>query len=162
MAYPTNQARRYRYTAGSPDIRLYPEAATQTFQDMEMVNLASQKVQRIVGISTTVTSGDAVLGMALADASGVTNTNIPVLLANNSVEFAFPANNTTASVATSITFVGLSCALYHTSTTGYYAASTGSTSNPAFQITEIDANDAVGTTGGYLWGKIPVGARQIA
>lgn len=162
LAFPTDLPKCYRVIGnGVPDIRIYPEAASQSFTLWEPVNLASGKVQRIAAISTSITSTDGVVGIALVKASGTTNTNIPVMLAR-SIELRLPVTHgTTSSAVTAVTNVGTSYCISHTGTAGYYAYQISVTSNPVVIPSEIAADYAVGTVSGYAWCRFIANAIQV-
>lgn len=83
----------------------FPEAATSDFKKFELVKLSSGKVTQIatipsaLGVSSSVTDGDLILGMALADASGTTDTPIPVIIADGNTDFLLRIHNATATSA---------------------------------------------------------------
>lgn len=160
----TSLPRRYRCTTGSPTIRILPEDTTGLFKYMEPVYLNSGKVQRIVGISTTVVSSTAtggIIGFALKDASGTVDTDVPVLVTDDRIEVSYPLQAATAITTSSITHVGLACCLTHTATAGQYAAEPSITSNASLEITEIDAEYTTATNG-WVWARITEASRCIA
>lgn len=83
----------------------FPEAATSDFKKFELVKLSSGKVTQIatipsaLGVSSSVTDGDLILGMALKDASGTEDTVIPVIVANDFTDFLLRIHNSTATSA---------------------------------------------------------------
>lgn len=116
----------------------FPEAASQSFKAGEFVNLVSGKV--------TVLSGTAqlqgkILGLALADASGTTDTAIPVAVAEEGVLFEMNATSTTA-----VTSVGAVYGLTVTSNKHYVNQS--DTTTTKFRVKALSDKDAVGDTYG--------------
>ena len=85
---------RYR-TSGNqePQQMNIPEAASADFKKFELVKLSSGKVTQIAtipaakAVSSSVSDGDLLVGMALADSTGTTDTLIPVIIANADTDF---------------------------------------------------------------------------
>ena len=156
--------RKFRFASGSGSLRLYPEAATCVAKRGEPVNLTSGKVQRITTTTTSnLTSTDGVLGWAMTDASGTTDADIPILLADDLAEWLLPVVHSTAATAvTAITNIGAQYCLSHLNTGGWYGYEISQTSNPIIEISEIAKDYAVGEQYGWAWGKIINNARIIA
>lgn len=149
LSYPA----RYRCKWGTPETFIGAEAASQTFDRGDFVILDSDG-----NVATAIASGSdylstdpEVLGMALADASGTSLTDIPVMLANDNVEFLLPvkSGNTTAK-----TQVGVGYELAHVGN-GQYAVdvSPDGTASPMVVITEIAKDYPAGETNGWVWVK---------
>ena len=135
-------------------VKNYPEAASQSFKKGELVYLVSGKV--------TVCSADAttILGMALADASGTTDTEIPVAILDDNARFiANVYHATDASAVTAVTNVGVKYAYYVSSNVG--RVDIGDTSNDAIIIEELYNGDAVGDKYGRVICRIIPAAQQI-
>jgi hypothetical protein len=75
---PLNRAKP---SAGPKEIRTFPEASTQSFEEGEFVYLVNGLVTVLADQGTTI------LGMAMHDASGTTNTDVAVMLANPTQTF---------------------------------------------------------------------------
>jgi hypothetical protein len=117
-----------------------PEAATQTFDQGDLVIISSGKV-------AVATDDDDVFGVAMRDASGTTDTMIPVYVIHASDKFLAEASTTTAQ-----TNVGVAYALVMTS--GSMAVNPGSTTTPAFYIEKLDPRDGATTgAGGRVIGR---------
>lgn len=84
---------------------LVPEASGADFKKFELVKLSSGKVTQIatapsaLAVSSSVTDGDLILGMALKDASGTVDTPIPIVLADDLNDFLLRIHNSTATSA---------------------------------------------------------------
>jgi len=136
------------YFAGVHKVKNYPEAASQSFKAGEFVYLVGGKV--------TVCASDAtvILGMAVADATGTTDSSIPVLLAEAGTEFK--ANVTGA--VTAVTQRGVKYALLVTSNKHYVDVS--DTDNDAFTILDFAQEDAIGDTYGRVIFRVISSAYQ--
>jgi hypothetical protein len=114
-----NKATAVKTISGNPPTELYyPEAAgTQAFKQGELVVL-------VAGAVTEIGDDPALIaGMAAQDASGVTGTPIPIIIANDDVLFELNkvSNSSTAGtggtgVATAITDVGKEFCIYRDTT----------------------------------------------
>lgn len=159
------KAIRWRKAGGGNfQVEIYPEAATGVFKFGEFVNLSSGKVQRITTTATgNITSTDGVLGVALKNASGTTDDDVPVLIADENVEFRLPVTHATpATGVTAITNIGTGYCLSHLSTGGWYAYEISQTSNPIFEVVAIAPDYPVGEQHGWAWGRIIDNAKVIA
>lgn len=117
-----------------------PEAATQTFVRGDLVIISSGKV-------AVATSDDDFFGIALQDATGTTDTSLPVYVPGVDEKFIAEASTTTAQ-----TNVGVAYALVMTS--GSMAVNPGSTTTPAFYIDQLDKRDGATTgAGGRVIGR---------
>lgn len=134
-------------SGGPPYTRSWPEAASQTFKKGDFVVLSSGKV--------TLCADDAgtILGIAAQDASGVTDTMIPVIEANDDTVFIVNGISTTA-----VTQVGTTCAVDLTSTN--WTVDTADTTGGVLVVTGLDPRDAVGDTNGRLHVTVLSSARQ--
>lgn len=139
---------------GLPQQVHYPEAASQSFKRGDFVYLASGKVTAAVAPGNNLLDDENLaIGMALVDATGTTDTSLPILLLTDDVEFCLPVTHATASSAiTAITQVGVSYELENV--TGYgYAVAIDDTGNPVVKVTEISKQYAVGEQYGWVWVK---------
>ena len=117
-----------------------PEAATQTSDQGDLVIISSGKV-------AVATDDDDVFGIAMRDASGTTDTMIPVYVIHASDKFIAEASTTTAE-----TNKGVAYALVMTS--GSMAVNPGSTTTAAFYIEKLDPRDGPTTgAGGRVIGR---------
>ena len=71
-----------RYSSGTREVRIFPEAASQSFKTGEFVELNTNSQVN------SCASGDVLtIGIAQGDATGVTNADCEVLLANDDTTF---------------------------------------------------------------------------
>jgi len=145
VTYP----KRYRCKYGAPDVETFDEAASQVFKAESFVILDTDgNVATAIASGSNYTATDTpILGMALADASGTSLTDIPVLLAEDNVEFLLPL---AASDSTAKTQVGVGYQLEHT-LEGGWSVDVDDTTNPVVICTEIAPDDPVGTARGWAW-----------
>lgn len=117
-----------------------PEAATQTFKQGDLVIISSGKV-------AVMTDDDDIFGIALRDATGTTDTQLPIYVPGVDEKFIAEASTTTAQ-----TNVGVAYALVVTS--GSMAVNPGSTTTAAFYIDQLDKRDGATTgAGGRVIGR---------
>lgn len=117
-----------------------PEAATQTFKQGDLVIISSGKV-------AVMTDDDDIFGVAMRDATGTTDTSLPIYVPGADEKFIAEASTTTAQ-----TNVGVAYALVVTS--GSMAVNPGSTTTAAFYIDSLDPRDGATTgAGGRVIGR---------
>lgn len=117
-----------------------PEGATQTFVAGDLVIISSGKV-------AVMTDDDDVFGIAMAAATGTTDTQLPVYAIHASDKFIAEASTTTA-----VSNQGVAYALVVTS--GSMAVNPGSTTTAAFYIEQLDKRDGATTgAGGRVIGR---------
>ena len=139
------------FHGGPPIVVNFPEGAGQSFKRGEFVKLSAGKVVLAANTDTQF------LGIALADASGVTDTNVQVALATADTVFA--ANLTTSQV-TAVTDVAKSygftivSAKWHLNNTVFGA-------NARALIVDFDGRDTIGDTQGRLHFVILSKFRQL-
>lgn len=140
---------RYRCKYGAPDVQTFDEAASQVFKAEGFVILNTDgNVATAIASGSNYTATDTpILGMALANASGTSLTDIPVLLAEDNVEFLLPL---ASGDSTAKTQVGVGYQLEHT-TEGGYSIDVDDTSNPVVIVTELAPDDPAGTARGWVW-----------
>ena len=140
---------RYRCKYGAPDVITRPEAASQVFNAPGFVILDTDGnvATAIASGNNYVSSDTPILGAALADASGTSLTDIPVMLAEDNVEFLLPL---ASADSTAKTQVGVGYQLEHTAE-GLWSVDVDDTTSPVVIVTEIDPTDAVGTARGWVW-----------
>lgn len=130
-------------SGNAPEVRVYPEAASQSFKAGQFVYLASGKVT-VCGDDTT-----SILGMAVGDASTVTDTDCAVYIANFDTIFEMNVYHSSAgSAVTAITDVGGKKGLEVDSNKCYYALEEATAL--AFQVRFLSPRDAVGDTYGRV------------
>lgn len=128
---------------GCADIRTYPEAASQTFKKGALVQFSSGKVAVADADETTI------VGVALHDASGTTDSDVQVALANE--HNIFVANVYHATPASSVTAAGDRHKKYGVEAVGdNWHVSLADTSNNRVRIIDLDRRDAVGDTNGRV------------
>lgn len=148
MPTPT-YPKRYRVSYGAPSVETFDEAASQVFlaESFVVLNSDGNVATAIASGNNYVASDTPILGMALANASGTSLTDIPVLLAEDNVEFLLPL---AAGDSTAKTNVGVGYQLEHT-LEGGWSVDTDDTSSPVVVVTEIAPDDPVGTARGWVW-----------
>src|SRR3989304_9541801 len=135
--------RKFRYGLGHGQYRIWPEAATCVAKRGERVLLSSGKMARCTTTATSRTSGTGVAGWAMADASGTTDADIVVLMANDSTEWLIPViHGTAASAVTAVTNVGTQYCISHLTTGGWYGYEISVTPNPVIEAQELWAESA--------------------
>lgn len=154
----------YRPADGVSAVRQqeFPEAASQTFKKGDLVYLVSGKVTAYPASPTT----QKLLGQAQADASGVTDTNIPVVIADDNVDFLLPVYHATpASAITAVTDVGLAggygAKQVTVSSVTAWAVDLQNTTNNLLMVQEIAKDYAAGTQYGLYWVKVQPSFRQL-
>ena len=86
MAYKIPKFKYHSVAQGDEGLVIpFQEGATQTFKEGDLLKLSSGKV-----IIATVSSTDLILGFALVDATGVTDSVIPVQVIRPSDVFIMP------------------------------------------------------------------------
>ncbi len=156
MAVKSLVAARVATTSGNTheNIRNYPEAASQSFKKGQFVYLASGKVTECADDAV------AILGMAMQDATGVTNTNIPVALADANTLFEMCVyNSTPASAVTAITQVGVNYALKVDSNKCYVDIE--DKGHDAFVVEDFSPVDAIGDQYGRVFVRVLAAASQV-
>jgi len=139
MATITQQRARVAYTisGNSPQVVKVPEAASQSFKAGEFVYLASGKATICADDATTI------YGMAVADASGTTDADCEVYVANTDTVFeANVYHSNGASAVTAITQRGVEYALQVDSEKSYVDIE--DTTNKAFTVIDLSPRDKVG------------------
>lgn len=149
--------------ARSLDIQVFPEAATQTFKRGDVVGLTSGKVRCNISAGSNLTSSDdEVCGVALIDATGTTDTSIPVVRMNTNTGLILPVTHATpASGITAITDIGATFQLERTAA-GDWSIPVDDTSNPVAEVVDIDPTYAVGEQHGWETIKIIAAERAVA
>jgi len=141
-------------SGNSPEILTFPEAASQSFKAGQFVYLNSGKVTACTDDATTI------LGMAVGDASGTTDEDCEVYVANGDTIFEANVYHSTASSAvTAITQVGTCYALQVDSNKCYVDIE--DTSNDAFQVRRLSPKDKVGDRYGRVEFQVISSARQL-
>lgn len=133
-------------------IQYYPEAASQSFKKGEFVYLVSGKV---TVVSSTAQLQSKILGMAMQDATGTTDTSIAVAIAEEGVMFELNVTTTTA-----ITQVG---AVYGLSiASNIHKVNISDTTITVFKVKALSPKDAAGDTYGRLIVEVLGSRCQIA
>lgn len=98
------------------NVREFPEAASQSFKAGDPVDLVSGKLTLAVAAGNNFGAGDDIVGVALEDASGTTNTRIKVYVFNANTILRLPVyHSTAASAITAYTQIGTSYEIrFHT------------------------------------------------
>lgn len=129
----------FRWVSGPYEIREYGEASGQSFVAGDLVYLVN-------GLATVIAADESIAGIALNNATTATTGKILVQIINPVAEYEAMSNTTTA-----LSQVGTAYAL--TITSGSMDVNNGSTTTPAFTITQFDSRDAVGSATGRVIGK---------
>lgn len=137
------------FHGGPPIVVNFPEAATQTFKRGDFVFLVAGKVT-ICGTDPT-----SILGLALHDASGVTDRNVQVILSTADTVFSLNVITTTAQANLGLSFkitrVGTKWQL---DTTSFGALA-------RLLIVDHDKRDVLGDTQGRLLAVVISKFRQM-
>lgn len=161
---------RYRTSDGGPaNIKTYPEAASQSFKAGDYVDLSSGKVEVAFAASGTYSSADmdgaTILGMAINDATGTTDSPVKVVIADDRTEFLVPVVHATpASAVTAVTQHNMSCDLAHytlSGVTSWGAAIDDTAGTNTVRIVDLDDSYPVGEQYGRVWIKVLVAARTL-
>ena len=134
---------KFVYAKGLRVVLQFPEAASQSFKAGQPVYLSGGKLTVCASDATTI------LGVADADASGTTDTSLPVVLATPMTVFSGASTNAGADVTTAVTYVPKHYALYVGTGTAY--VDLGDTTNKAVKV--VGLKDAAGTTNGKVYFK---------
>ena len=130
-------------------VREYPEVtglAANVFRYMYPVKLTA------AGYIEDAQDTEAIFGFALAPATGVVSTSIPVLLANYDQVFVASQSNAGATQVTALAHVGLICNWIVSGITGHTTklvidtADTAAT--PMFEIIDLDHRDTLALADG--------------
>lgn len=140
------------------------EAAAQSFKrgDLVAIDATNRRVQAVVAPGNSVTSSTTPksFGIALADASGVTDNIVPVMVLNEFTRTVLPVNHATpASAVTNLNQIGNSYQLANVSGVGY-TVRIDQTSNPVAMIVDIWPNFPVGEQFGGVVVKILAAERH--
>lgn len=156
------QIERFYAVKGGTDnsVQMFPEAASQTFKAGDLVTLSSGSVAALATADGAITSSNnTVLGVALADATGVTSTQIPVKVVDDETLVLLPVYHATAASAIpNNATVGASYQLRRQD--AKYAIAIDQTSNPvAIVADKIPGNGA--EQYGAVWVKILASRRSL-
>lgn len=130
-------------SGGILEIRRFPEAASQSFKKGEFVYLASGKL--------TVCGADpaTILGIAMEDATGTTDTKLAVAIANKDTVFEGNVYHATpASAITAITTIGTDYGIVNANNKWYIDLA--NETNVRVLIRDLSKKDAVGDTYGRV------------
>lgn len=140
----------YTRSGGPPHRRAYPEAATQTFKKGDFVIFTGGRV----AISASAPGAGTVLGIADQDATGVTDTPVFVVEANDDTLFILNGISTTAK-----TQIGVASQLNLTS--GNWTVDTGTAANTLIPVA-LDPRDVEGDTNGRFIVHVHSAARALS
>jgi len=143
---------KFVYREGEFIKHFYPEAASQSFKKGQLVYLSSGK------LTACASDGTAILGIADADASGTTDTSLPVILATPTTIFEAVSTDGGSDVTIAVTHVGKHYALYVSSNDVY--VDLGDTDHDALKV--IALKDDAGTTNGKVLVRVLAAASQFA
>ena len=122
----------------------FPEAASQSFKNGEFVYLVSGK------LTVFPSDGVAIAGMALQDASTVTDTAIAIQVARPGVVFE---GNVSTSV-TAITQVGTKYGIVRDGTNKWHHVDVSDTTNTRVVVVDMSPKDDVGDTYGRIYFEV--------
>jgi len=129
-----NQRGIARREGGPLSVRNFPVAASQTFKAGDWVTLSSGKVAVAVAAGSNVAGGTKILGIAQADAPTTTDTLVPVILADDSTQFAVTIyHGTPVSAVSAIAQLGTAYEVRN-DTVGGSVVDIASTTNTKVQI----------------------------
>lgn len=127
----------YTISGGAPQIQWYKEGTSQSFKAGQPVVKSSQVVTACTSDATSI------LGIAVADATGTTNADCPVYVANRDTIFEGNVyHSTPASAVTAETVKETKWALYVASNKGHVDIE--DSSHDAIQVLDISPKDALG------------------
>jgi hypothetical protein len=165
MATYQHYAQRREADGSTPPTIVVPEAATQTFVKGDLLTLSSGKAAIAVAANATHTSADLesglVIGTAVADASGVTNTPVAIELITDNTLIRLPViHGTPASAVTAVAQLGVGYDIGHwtdgSSVTGWgYMIDDTSVKN----VIPVELIEPAGEVYGTAWCKIAQRAR---
>lgn len=159
---PDALERYYGVRGGANDALLFiKEAASQSFKAGDLVLLSSGKVA-VAGTDNADLDTDdgAILGMALKDASGVTDTLVPVIPATDNTHFLLGAYNATKATAVpSQVAVGETTTLYRKS--GIVGVNVPAASAKQNALIADKLPGMEGVTYGPIWVKILAAYRAL-
>jgi len=165
------QGPKYRCLPDSTALILkYPEAATQTFKAGDFLTINSTgQVAIAVAATSTYASADVdttnIIGMALNDASGTTNTPVSVVVATETTLFLVQATKSGGSEVTATSHLNKKYDLAHYQVGGVngWGYTTDDTTAPNVVVVELYTapGEAVGDTNGRAWVKILSTKRQF-
>ena len=124
------------------EFRTYPEAASATFKRGELVTLSSGLVAALSGTDPTA---ETILGIAMADASGVTNADAVIFVPTPDSLFV---GNLGVSQVTAATDRGALYGLVEASDLVHVDQS--DTTNTRVVVVDLDRRDKVGDTNGRV------------
>jgi len=124
------------------EFRTYPEAASATFKRGELVTLSSGKVAALSGTDPTA---ETILGIAVADASGVTDADAVIFVPTPDSLFV---GNLGVSQVTAATDRGALYGLVEASDLVHVDQS--DTTNTRVVVVDLDRRDKVGDTNGRV------------
>lgn len=140
------------FHGGPPIIVNFPEAATQVYKRGDFVNLVAGKVT-LAGTDPT-----QILGIACADASGVTDRNASVILSTADTVFAL---NVTTAAVTAQTNLGLSFKITRVSAGKWHLDPASFGTLARMLIVDHDKRDVVGDIQGRLHAIVLSKFRQM-
>lgn len=126
---------RARGNTGPNEVRPLPEAANQSFEEGEFVYLVSGKV------TVCASDGVVIMGMALHDASGVTDTDVEVLIANSNQTFVMSCGEA-AAAAIAVADVGVKYGIRVANNRTYVDPADGTNESVVIREPLYDAVDA--------------------
>jgi len=139
MAVITQRRAKVAYTisGNSPQVVKVPEAASQSFKAGEFVYLASGKAAICADDATTI------YGMAVHDASGTTDDDVEVYVANKDTVFEANVYHSTAESA--VTAITQRCTKYGLQVDSEMSfVDIEDETNLAFQVIDLSPRDKVG------------------
>lgn len=148
----------YRIGGGQPEIRNYPEGDSETW---DVFGTSQQGLVPVIydisedGVVTCATDMVAMLGLAVADASGTSDEDVPVMLVGQDDVFCATASTDGANATTAhaLDMVGLNYGLIPSTESGQTAkwtVNTNETSNSAVTLIDRYPDDSWGTSGGRV------------
>ena len=125
------------------EIRWYPEAASQSFKKGQFVYLSAAGK-----LTACASNATGCCGLAEADASGTTDTAIPVTIAKRGQQYTVFVTNGGSATTTAVSQVGKQYDIYVASNVCYL--NTAGTSQRFFTVDALASEDTVGDTNGRL------------
>lgn len=153
MPSAMEKVNRWYGANGSPtEVRYFPEAASQTFKRGDLVYLVSGKVTVAAAVGANV-GAITILGIAEADATGTTDTMLPVAIANANLRWVLPMSTASGGIGSSqVTAVTQVGSKYEVSriAAAKWAVDVSANTNAMIVVTSIPPQYAVGEAWGWV------------
>lgn len=154
----------YRVDGSPPELAKYPEAASQTYKQNDLVYLVNGSVTKCATAGSTITtSGNLPWGIATMDATGTTGADAIVERIDGQTRFLAAVDHATAaSAVTALAQIGATYVIttFASGHGGGFFVQIDNTTNPIFEVLEIPGEYSTTTRGdgpyaiGEQWGTV--------